>query len=243
MADFKITVQQTSAASELAAETATATPTRKTQTIKPKSGYNAISSLTLEAIPSEYIRVQGSAEITQNGLADVKNYESAVINVTDRGDQFYNYAQSGTIVSETLSMDNVKKVRIEALRGNQTYTQVNFQNCQTIESEAFRGTALQTVTLPKCKTIGERAFYGAESLTTVYINSVKKISKQAFRGCPLQRIYMNEITEVPVLINDGRYNPTIETVDLEAIYIPAALHDAFLADSAWAAYSSYLVAV
>lgn len=57
------------------------TPSTTTQTVTPDSGYDGLSKVTVNAIPSNYIVPNGTKTITTNGTHDVKNYASATVNV------------------------------------------------------------------------------------------------------------------------------------------------------------------
>lgn len=59
----------------------TATPTEQQQTIQPDSGYDGLSSVTVDAIPSEYIIPSGSETKTENGTYDVTALAQLVVNV------------------------------------------------------------------------------------------------------------------------------------------------------------------
>lgn len=60
----------------------TATPTQSQQIITPDEHIFALSKVTINAIPSEYIIPTGTKEISNNGIYDVKNKEYADVNVT-----------------------------------------------------------------------------------------------------------------------------------------------------------------
>lgn len=62
-------------------QTKSATPTTSQQTITPDSGYDGLSSVTVNAIPSEYIIPSGSETKTANGTYDVTALAQLVVNV------------------------------------------------------------------------------------------------------------------------------------------------------------------
>lgn len=63
-------------------QTKTATPTTSQQVIQPDSGYDGLSSVTVNPIPSEYIVPSGSETKTTNGTYDVTALAQLVVNVT-----------------------------------------------------------------------------------------------------------------------------------------------------------------
>lgn len=59
----------------------TVTPTEQTQTVQPQSGYNALSVVTVNPIPPNYIIPTGSLPITENGTYDVTDKAQVVVNI------------------------------------------------------------------------------------------------------------------------------------------------------------------
>lgn len=62
-------------------QTKTVTPTTSQQTVQPDSGYDGLSHVTVNAIPSEYIIPSGSETKTANGTYDVTALAQLVVNV------------------------------------------------------------------------------------------------------------------------------------------------------------------
>lgn len=57
-------------------------PTKSSQTITPDSGYDALLSVQINPIPSQYIVPSGNLEITSNGTSiDVSEYATVTVNV------------------------------------------------------------------------------------------------------------------------------------------------------------------
>lgn len=65
-------------------QTKTTTPTTSQQIITPDSGYNGLSQVTVNPIPSQYIVPTGTKSITENGTSiDVAQYASVDVTVED----------------------------------------------------------------------------------------------------------------------------------------------------------------
>lgn len=96
---------------EPALQEKTATPTKSSQTITPDTDYDGLSSVTVNAIPSQYIVPTGTKTITTNGTHDVTAFASATVNVPTGGDapelqsKSVSYTPSETAQSQTVSPD------------------------------------------------------------------------------------------------------------------------------------------
>ena len=60
----------------------TVTPSEDEQVISPETGYNGLSRVTVNAIPSDYIKPSGTINIITNDTYDVTNYATAIVNVS-----------------------------------------------------------------------------------------------------------------------------------------------------------------
>lgn len=79
----------------------TATPTTSQQTVTPDSGYDGLSQVTVNAIPSQYIIPSGNKAITANGSnIDVAEYATVSVNVSGSSMNVQT-AQSTTRVAST----------------------------------------------------------------------------------------------------------------------------------------------
>lgn len=79
------TALQNKASAEPVLQDKTVTPTESSQTVVPDSGYDGLSAVTVNPIPSEYIMPSGTKEITSNGTHDVTEYASVSVSVASGG--------------------------------------------------------------------------------------------------------------------------------------------------------------
>lgn len=84
-----------------------ATPTTSVQTITPDSGYDGLSQVTVNAIPSNYIEPTGNKEITANGTGiDVAAYATVSVNVPSEGVSLQEKSVTPSTSTQTITPDN-----------------------------------------------------------------------------------------------------------------------------------------
>ena len=104
-------------------DTATVTPTEQTQTVTAGQGYDGLSEVTVNPIPSQYVVPSGSVEITQNGETNVAGKETAIVNVpgiVPSGTKEISITQNGTTthdVTQYASAEIVTNVNTDPIKG------------------------------------------------------------------------------------------------------------------------------
>lgn len=84
-----------------------ATPTTSVQTITPDSGYDGLSQVTVNAIPSNYIEPTGNKEITANGTGiDVAAYATVSVNVPSEEVSLQEKSVTPSTSTQTITPDS-----------------------------------------------------------------------------------------------------------------------------------------
>lgn len=91
----------------------TVTPTKSEQVVTPDTGFNGLSKVTVESIPSEYIVPTGEIKITQNGVQDVTQYASADVDVYVNTLTTKTITSNGTYIAKDDGYDGYSEVTVE----------------------------------------------------------------------------------------------------------------------------------
>lgn len=126
-------VNYTTAISNIALETKTITPTKDQQTYTPSNGKQGFSSVTINAIPSQYIIPDGTLIVNTSGTHDVTSY--ANVNVTFPSQVLQSRTVNPTTETQTITAetgyDALRSVTVNAI---QTETKTVTSNGNVIPS-------------------------------------------------------------------------------------------------------------
>ncbi len=151
-------------------------------------GCAALSSL---ALPESVLRV-GADAFGETGLITEKNggkyaanvligasvgtmsVEEGTVGIADEA-----FKGNKTLTAITLA-DSVRFIGVDAFRGCEGLSAIDFKNVKIIGANSFRESGLESVTVPATvESVGDNAFYDCKSLTSVSV-SAKEIGRFAF---------------------------------------------------------------
>lgn len=91
-----------------------ATPSESTQTFTPGTGFAGFDKVIVAPIPSEYVKPEGTLDVTENGTQDVTNYKNVNVNVEPNlEEKTVTITTNGTTeVTPTSGKDGISKVTI-----------------------------------------------------------------------------------------------------------------------------------
>lgn len=91
-----------------------ATPSESTQTFTPGTGFAGFDKVIVAPIPSEYVKPEGTLDVTENGTQDVTNYKNINVNVEPKlEEKTVTVTTNGTTeVTPTSGKDGISKVTI-----------------------------------------------------------------------------------------------------------------------------------
>lgn len=141
---FNVT-NYTSAYVDIPLQAISVTPTSSNQTIYPSSGYEAISRVTVNAIPAPYTIPAGTITITTSGTYNVTNYASANVQVSGSASSFQTKTVTPSITIQTVTpdanYDALDKVVVNAMpNGVLSSPTITINSSGLIQAAAFVNT-------------------------------------------------------------------------------------------------------
>lgn len=112
-------------------QTKTVTPTKSQQSVSSDSGYDGLSTVTVNAIPTDYIIPSGNQNITANGTYDIKEKASVVVAVP---------SSQPTLNAPTITIDDkTLKITNPASNGNFVTKFKVFSNGTALTEAVIKG--------------------------------------------------------------------------------------------------------
>jgi hypothetical protein len=143
----------------------------------------------------------------------------------------------------------VKTIKANAFKATprlKSVKNLNKTKVTSIGNDAFYKTKIKSIKFPKTlKSIGSYAFAGCENIASISLPaSCTKIDSYAFAGCTkMTKLYMPSKAKVSVGYNFIAQSGIDRGYAGAAIYVPAALYNAYYNDTGteWPYYNKYLV--
>jgi hypothetical protein len=171
---------------EIKLQTKNVLPTKEIQIVTAGEGYDGLSKVFVGAISDEYIIPSGSVTFTENGEYDVKELETAVVNVAGSGGGGFDADTYFSTGLEQVSLPSATKIREYAFYYNKVIKNISMPQVKTIGQSAFQECNNLVLTeLPSGLTsIGQNAFYECRNLAITELPSgITSIGIGAFQYC------------------------------------------------------------
>ncbi len=162
-------------------------------TMLPMTGIAAQAEIMLATASNEVVSGDYRYAVLSDGTAEIREYTggTAVVSVPSEMDGYSvtsigNYAFEGcTGLTSVVIPDSVASIGYEAFQDCTNLKSVTLgSGLKTLDSYAFRGTAITEITIPKSVTSMNSPFYGAEALKkVVFEDGMEAIPSSALSGC------------------------------------------------------------
>ena len=158
--------------------------------------------------------------------------------------KYIGYAYTSIVessISGEYANDRVTAVGDYVFRNCTALTGINLPSVESIGVCAFLScTKLTSVSIPAIKSISRSAFSSCTALTSIDLHGVTSIAAMAFYCCTsLTTVILRDESQVCSL---GDIN-VFDSTALAQVFVPAAMVDAYKADSRWSKHASKILAI
>ena len=131
---------------------------------------------------------------------------------------------------------SVVLIYFEAFYGCKSLRKIDISNVNWIFYDAFRGSGLTEVTIPKSVTISGDPFSYCDDLETIYVEDGTDLSSEGFRGLSnLKHFYCYGITPPPLSSMNPFFNTDISKATL---HVPYSAIDTYKSTAPWSGFGS-----
>ena len=190
----------------------TITPSDKQQNVIPDDGYNGLSKVIVEPIPSDYINPTGTLSIDENGAYEVKKYANVVVDVQSSGGTEETYFATLNKTGTSSSPGVLQTIMDVPSNTTITVGQYQFSNCKALTKVP----KLNYENLTNCQYMF-KSCYAMKDTTNA--KNFKKItnSKYMFSATGFEEIDMStwnvsNVTTMASMFNDCTY--TLKKVNI-----------------------------